>query len=1241
MQKAIIGLTFAVLFAELSGFAVASSPPAPVAHPVPPSAVAPPADTRARYIVVFKGAPVPLHYSLGRRPANAQKAHRTESISARAKGYSQHLETRHAEFLRRAATALHRNLRPHFTYRYALNGMSLSLDHAEAARVADLPTVRSVTPVRYFRPSGRFIPASAADTGVSRAWIGAPDLWPLPRFKGLDAEGEGVVVADIDTGINSANQSFAAVGPVDGYSAENPLGSGQYLGVCDPSNSDQAAKKPPFFHCNDKLIGAYSYTNAGDDPHSPEDSQGHGSHTASTAAGNLVEVDLNGSKIPLSGVAPHAELIVYDICDPTHHCASDKAVKAIDQAIEDYQKLSKTARFKGMAINFSVGGGDYAYTDPVAQAFLAAAAAGIDVSASAGNGGPINENEDDKSLLYPVEHTAPWVTTVAATTHDGVFSNMLTVTGGSDAPAPIVGSGMTGALENAPIVYAGDYSYGANYDYADHLDADGTYAPREPPKTTADIAAAARECKFPFPPDTFPAGAIVVCDRGDIARVQKASNIAWDWSKNPDDNYSSGTSGGAGFVLANSDALDELYEDAYAVPGVQIHHQDAVALEDWLKNNPGPGGATSPTNPPNPALSATIAGTTQSHDSSQADFVAGFSSRGPTDTKYDNVIKPDVAAPGVNVLAALANPAYADGSKGAPNEPETYGLADGTSMAAPHVTGAAALLEQLHPDWTPAEIKSALMLTAAVDSLGDACASRDSNQDCIAARAVPSPHVRGAGRIDASLANRTGIVMNASRADYKAANPVSDGDLTALNLASLANNDCILKCHWTRTLTSALESTTASYSIAVSRQTSGLSVSADPDSFTLAPGESQEVTFTADAGGLPVKHWAYAQIDLTSHATGDDGKPVPAMHLPLAIEPQPPQPRMLVTPSSLNLDVQNGATASARLNIADNGLGKLDWRLLTRGRSSRIKVFTRPYKGSTNGLPSARYTRAGHGVYSAAHFDMPVDGTIGKILADGFAQTDDGQPVDLSSDAKAIDFYIYADGPDGPAGNPEDGRGDYLWHAQVSPKAAGINVAAGRYRGGIQLDLKAAGQKRIKLEAGKYWLIVAVAFDASYGDSDAPSWYWLQSKKTTSGALLLDPGDLLDQDGTVYSTGASVAFTLTGTFHCDSGTLGFNRHQGTVKSGTDADVKVTFDASQANSGIDNWSVCVTGNDPDDPVTAVPVTVEVTGLAKNGASDSDGGGGSTGWAFVPLALACLGIRRRRWTTRNGCSGNYYY
>ena len=198
------------------------------------------------YIVRFTDAPVASYagnlpglaatspHVLGRRTLDVRSG---ESAS-----YAQYLAGRHEEFLNRAAQALNRELQPRFTYSYAFNGMALPLTPGEAAQIEALPGVQYLQPDIAYRPTtGVPIPATAAYTAPSRAWIGADTVWGkatsatgVAGASGNDNEGEGIVVADLDTGVNALNSSFVAKG-TDNYTIPNPLGGSSYLGVCNSS----------------------------------------------------------------------------------------------------------------------------------------------------------------------------------------------------------------------------------------------------------------------------------------------------------------------------------------------------------------------------------------------------------------------------------------------------------------------------------------------------------------------------------------------------------------------------------------------------------------------------------------------------------------------------------------------------------------------------------------------------------------------------------------------------------------------------------------------------------------------------------------------------------------------------------------------------------------------------------------------------------------------------------------------
>jgi uncharacterized repeat protein (TIGR01451 family) len=389
-------------------------------------------------------------------------------------------------------------------------------------------------------------------------------------------------------------------------------------------------------------------------------------------------------------------------------------------------------------------------------------------------------------------------------------------------PPDMIGRGITSGYGPAPIVYAGDYPN-----------------PNDPGGDPA-------QCVEPYPAGTWTNGEIVVCDRGSgIGRVEKGINV-----------YEGGA---GGFVLANlAEDGESVVADGHALPAVHIGVSDGEALRAWLASGD--------------VHTATISGFWTDYDPVNGDIMASGSSRGPNapNTRAVSIIKPDIIAPGTSILAAYSDTPDLEELGTAPGYPpggHPFGPMGGTSMASPHVAGAAALLMALHPTWSPAEIQSALMVTA----LGETPLKED-------AETPADPFDMGAGRVDLTVAAEAGLVLDITEQEYLDANPGEGGDPSTLNLPSLGQEQCMRSCAWTREVSSTLD-------YAVTWTTSftgptGMTVTVTPVSFTLMPFATQVISIEADVGGLPTDgSWAFGELMLTTEVTP------PVAHFPVAVLP--------------------------------------------------------------------------------------------------------------------------------------------------------------------------------------------------------------------------------------------------------------------------------------------------------------------------------------------------------------------
>lgn len=455
--------------------------------------------------------------------------------------------------------------------------------------------------------------------------------------------------------------------------------------------------------CNRKLIGAryfcngYEATNGkmneSTEYRSPRDSDGHGSHTASIAAGRYVfpASTLGYARGVAAGMAPKARLAAYKVCWNAG-CYDSDILAAFDAAVNDGVDV----------ISLSVGGVVVPYyLDAIAIGSFGAVEQGVFVSASAGNGGPGG---------LTVTNVAPWVTTVGAGTLDRDFPADVKLGNGKIISGVSVygGPGLApGKLY--PLIYSG--SEGTGDGYSSSLCLEGSLDPK------------------------LVKGKIVLCDRGINSRAAKGDVVK--------------KAGGVGMILANGVFDGEgLVADCHVLPATAVGASAGDEIRRYIS-------ASSKSNSP-PTATIVFKGTRLGVR--PAPVVASFSARGPN-PESPEILKPDVIAPGLNILAAWPDK-VGPSSVPTDNRRTEFNILSGTSMACPHVSGLAALLKAAHPDWNPAAIRSALMTTAyTVDNRGETMIDESTGN-------TSTVLDFGSGHVHPQKAMDPGLVYDISTFDY-------------------------------------------------------------------------------------------------------------------------------------------------------------------------------------------------------------------------------------------------------------------------------------------------------------------------------------------------------------------------------------------------------------------------------------------------------------------------------------------
>ncbi|KAH7424310.1 hypothetical protein KP509_11G002200 [Ceratopteris richardii] len=683
-----------------------------------------------------------------------------------------------------------------YSYTHVLNGFAVQLTSTQADALRKLPRVQRIE----------------ADQKVEKLTTYTPDYLRLPTGAWLSdggptTAGEGVVIGIIDTGIDPRHPSFNTNG-----SMVHTRSLGAFHGKCENSNAGLG----PF--CNGKIIAAQHFgvaaqaagaLTSSNDFASPLDVDGHGSHTASIAAGNHgVAVNNDGFTYgEASGMAPGARISVYKALYRHFGGFMSDVVAAIDQAAKDgVDVLSLSVGPSSPSSNTHL-----AFLSAFDVALLSAVRAGIFVVQAAGNGGP-----------YPRTMTSfsPWIMSVAAGLDDRYYENLIYLGNGIQ----LAGAGLAPATP-------GDQMY-------DLALAEDALLNNSFSLNPSDCQQSAVLNK------TLLQGKILLCSYSSRfiyggSSVKKVAETARNLSA-------------AGFVLYVKTDLPgiKFSPTPLGMPGIVIIDvQDSLTLMEYYKSSSAGQHAR-----------ARIGNGMYPSYQGTAPQVALFSSRGPAAKNHmlqdSDILKPDILAPGSLIWGAwtplgLDEPAF---------QGQHFAMISGTSMAAPHIAGIAALIKQAHRDWSPAAIASAMVTSASItDSKGEPLLAQhySSNESIFLIPATPFDF--GGGAINASAALDPGLVFEADYEDYIAflcsvarmdqtevikvtgsgcnaqVRPASDLNSPSITISNLVADRTVV-----RTVTN-VAGTAETYEISYVEPV-GVSMEVSPRSFTIQTGES--VTFS-------------------------------------------------------------------------------------------------------------------------------------------------------------------------------------------------------------------------------------------------------------------------------------------------------------------------------------------------------------------------------------------------------------
>ncbi|GAB4827110.1 hypothetical protein Ancab_033997 [Ancistrocladus abbreviatus] len=581
-----------------------------------------------------------------------------------------------------------------YSYTHSINGLAAMLTPEQASKLSEMEEVVSVFP-SHARKYVRHTTRSWEFVGLEE---GERLRWLDGKDENLLAKakyGKDVIVGHFDSGIWPESESFSD----EGF---GPIPK-SWKGICQTGPDFKSS------HCNRKVIGARYYLAAYErnygplnttlDTPSPRDLDGHGSHTASTAVGRRIPYTSFVGRYAFgtaSGGAPLARLAVYKVCWVLPH--EEKIDGNVCMDADMLAAMDDAIKDGVNVMTLSIGtASPISYqTDSIAIGAFHAAKKNIVVACSAGNNGPV-----PGTLSNP----APWIITVGASGLDRQFlapvvlGNRVKIEGQSVSKYVL-------RKKMYPLVYAAEVEL--------------PNVPKIASGQCLPNSLSSKKAK----------GKIVLCLRGNGTRIGKGFEVK--------------RAGGAGLILGNPPALgNDVAADPHFLPATAVNSAETTKILNYINSTKNP-------------VATILPGSTVLH-TKPAPYMATFTSRGPN-VIDPSILKPDIAAPGINILAAWSR-ADSPTKLSMDHRVVKWNFDSGTSMACPHVAATAALLKAVHPSWSSAAIRSAIITSAGLLNNEGRLITDEMGKPA-------DPFQYGAGQLRPSKAADPGLVYDASYTDY-------------------------------------------------------------------------------------------------------------------------------------------------------------------------------------------------------------------------------------------------------------------------------------------------------------------------------------------------------------------------------------------------------------------------------------------------------------------------------------------